>query len=97
MKKNYAKQKNVHTFSEGDSVNVKVPCIDRTSTDVSRIACVVVEVVGKAKYLYDLRCKSGVLSIYFNAGDLETFYGCFKIPVQCWQDILHKLHLAQHQ
>ena len=63
MKKKYVEQKNVHIFSVGESVSVKIPHIDRTSTDISRIACVVVEVVGKAKDLYRLLCKSGVLSV----------------------------------
>lgn len=83
MKKKYAKQKNVQTFSVGDSVSVKVPRIDRTSTDISRIACVVVEVVNKD--LYRLRCKSGVLSVCFSSGDLEAFSGHFEIPLQGWQ------------
>ena len=85
--KKYAKQKNVRMFSVGDNVSVKIPRIDRTSTDISRVPCVVVEVVGKAKDLYRLRCRSRVLSVCFNAGDLEHFSGQFKIPVYGWQDI----------
>ena len=86
MKKKYGKQKKVRTFVVGESVSVKVPWIDRTSTDVSRIPCVVVEIVGKARDLYRLRCGSGVLKSCCNAGDLESFSGKFNIPVDGWQD-----------
>ena len=68
----------------GESVSVKVPRIDRTSTDISRIVYVVVEVLGKAKYLYRMQCKSGILSGCFNAKDLEPFCGRFEIPVHGW-------------
>ena len=86
MKIKYAKQQNVRTYSVGESVSVKVPRIDRTSTDLSRIPCVVVQRVGKAQDLYRLRCKSGVLSSCFNAGDLEPFSREFRLTADDWQD-----------
>ena len=86
MKIKYAKQQNVRTYSVGESVSVKVPRIDRTCTDLPRIPCVVVQRVGKAQELYRLRCKSGVLSNCFSAGDLEPFRGEFHITVDDWED-----------
>ena len=66
--KKYVNQKKVCTFAVGEIISVKVPRINRTCTDVSRIPCVVVEIVGKAKDLYHLRCESRVLKSRCNAG-----------------------------
>ena len=42
-----AKRKKICTLSVGNFVSVKIPRIDRTSTDLHRVPCVVVEVLGK--------------------------------------------------
>ena len=43
------------TISVGDVVSIKVPCIDRTSTDLHRVNYVVVECRGEEHHLYRLR------------------------------------------
>ena len=50
-----AKRKKVLTFSKGDFVSVKIPRIDRSSTDFHRLPCVVVEKLGSEFHLYRLR------------------------------------------
>ena len=51
-----AKQKKVHvqTFTRGDFVSIKIPRIDRTSTDFHHLPCVVVERLGSKYHLYRL-------------------------------------------
>ena len=47
--------KNAAKFKEGDLVTIRIPKIDRTSTDMPRLPCLVVEVRGKAQESYHLR------------------------------------------
>jgi len=47
--------RNVTKFKKGDLVTVRIPKIDRTSTDLLRLPCLVVEVRGKAQESYRLR------------------------------------------
>ena len=49
------KRKKLISYSCGDFVSVKIPRIDRTSTDLHRLPCVVVQVLGKKHHLYRLR------------------------------------------
>ena len=46
MKDRYKKMKKVGSLSVGDKVSLRIPRIDRTSSDLSRFPCVVV--VGQA-------------------------------------------------
>ena len=55
MKDRYKKMKKVGSLSVGDKVSLRIPRIDRTSSDLSRLPCVVVGVVGQAQSLYRLR------------------------------------------
>ncbi len=55
LKYSKAKRKKVITFSPGDFVSVRIPRIDRTSTDFHRLPCVVAERKGSEFYLYRLR------------------------------------------
>ena len=57
MRLKYCKQKRkkVMTFTAGEYVSVKIPRIDRTSTDFHRLPCVVVERLGSKYHLYRLR------------------------------------------
>ena len=57
MKYTKCKRKKVLTFSQGchHVVSVRIPRIDRTSTDFHRIPCVVVERRGSKFFLYRLR------------------------------------------
>ena len=65
-----------------------MPRIDRASTDLQRLACVVVDIVGKAQCVYCLRCSTGVIQRCYHAGDLELFSGDFSIhvPVEGWEN-----------
>ena len=47
--------RNAKKFKKGDLVTVRIPKIDRTSTDMPRLPCLVVEVCGKAQESYRLR------------------------------------------
>ncbi len=55
LKYSKAKRKKVLTFTTGDIVSVRIPRIDRTSTDFQRVPCVVVERLGSEFFLYRLR------------------------------------------
>ena len=55
MKYCKSKRKSVQTFNVGDFVSIKVPRIDRTSTDLHRLPCIVVQRLGSKHFLYRLR------------------------------------------
>ena len=88
MQLKYAKgkRKKVLTFSRGDFVSLRIPRIDRSSTDAYRLPCVVVERLGSKFHLYRLRCSHGVLKQCFGEGDLELFKGDLDIPVDGWEE-----------
>ena len=86
LKYTKAKRKKVLTFSPGDYVSVRVPRIDRSSTDSHRLPCVIVERRGTKFNLYRLRCSYGVLKQCYGEGDLELFKGELNIPVDGWED-----------
>ena len=75
-----------HTFAVVEYASLHIPRIDRISTDLQRLPCVVVQVLGKAQEMYRLRCKYGVLRTCFRAGDLESFKGSHGIPVKEWEN-----------
>lgn len=70
MKMKYAKGKRrkVHTFAVGDFVGVRVPKLDRSSTDSHRLMCVVVQKLGKKYHLYRLR----YIQVLFYTNCMET-------------------------
>ena len=86
MQRKHAKNAKIHVFTVGEYASVRIPRIDRTATDLQRLPCIIVEVIGKAQSMYRLRCKHGVISTCFHAGDLEPFSGTYNIPVEGWQD-----------
>ena len=51
MASRYDKKKAVR-FQIGDCASIRIPLIDRTCTDMSRISCVIVEVHGKIQQSY---------------------------------------------
>ena len=55
LKYTKGKRKKVLTFNVGDFVSIRIPRIDRASTDSHRLLCVVVERLGSNFYLYRLR------------------------------------------
>ena len=55
MADRYNKGRKVKTFEAGDKVSVQIPRIDRTSSDLPRLPCIIVQVKGKVQCLYRLR------------------------------------------
>eukprot|EP00731_Ephydatia_muelleri_P032193 Em0023g700a len=55
MAERYNKQHSTLSFVIGESVSVRIPRIDQASSDLSRLPCVVVEIVGGDQSLYRLR------------------------------------------
>ena len=60
MKDRYNKRK-VQIFEVGDAVSVRVPKIDRATTDVRRLPCMIVERRGTKQFRYQLQSKYGPL------------------------------------
>ena len=85
MKLKHSKRSKTHKFEVGEFASLRIPRIDRSSTDLQRLPCVIVQVLGKAQTMYRLRCKYGVLQTCFHAGDLEQFKGTHRIPVNGWE------------
>ena len=87
MGQKYSKHNGHHIkkFAVGDSVSVRVPRIDRANTDLQRLPCIVVEIVGKACSMYRLCCKEGVLNTCYSAGDLELFNASFEFAAEGWR------------
>jgi len=86
MKLKHSKRVKTHKFTVGEYASLRIPRIDRTSTDLQRLPCVVVQVTGKSQEMYRLRSKYGVLRSCFRAGDLEPFTASYGIPVKGWED-----------
>lgn len=86
LKYSKAKRRKVFTFSVGNIVSVRIPRIDRTSTDLYRAPCIVVEVLGKEYLLYRLRCCYGVLKTCYGEGDLECYDGMLPLEVNGWKN-----------
>jgi len=77
MSKFYAckKHKIAQEFNIGDTVSIGIPKIDRTSTDLPRLPCVVVKIHGEKVLSYFLAIEYGQLASKFHAGDLTQFTG----------------------
>ena len=75
----------IKEFHVGDCVTVRIPCIDQASTDPNRLPCIIVQVIGTARAMYRLRCKSGVLNKCYSACDLELFEGNYNLSVKGWE------------
>ena len=86
MQRKHSQQHKVRIFNVGESASLHIPRIDRAATDVQRLPCVIVQVVGKAQTMYRLRCASGVLARCYTAGDLEPFTSGYNISVDDWED-----------
>ena len=87
MGQKYSKHNGHHIkqFAVGDNVSVRIPRIDRANTDLQRLPCIIVEIVGKACTMYRLCCKVGVLNTCYGAGDLELFTGSFEFATEGWR------------
>ena len=53
MAERYNKQHSTLSFVIGESVSLRIPRIDRASSDLSRLPCVVVDIVVKARAFTD--------------------------------------------
>jgi len=84
MKHKHSLVHKVKKFAVEESVGLRIPRIDWTTTDVHRLPCVIVKVVGKAQDMYCLRCCSGVLDKCYRADELEPFAGSYNIPANGW-------------
>ena len=73
----------VKEFHVEDCVTVRIPRIDRASTDPNRLPCIIVQVIGTARAMYHLRCKSGVLNKCYSACDLGE--GNYNLSVKGWE------------
>ena len=86
----------VKEFHAGDCVTVRIPRIDRASTDSNRLPCIIVQVIGTARAMYCLRCKSGVLNKCYNSAcDLELFEGNYNLSVKGYGKCLLMCHFEQ--
>ena len=94
MGERYYKQKKVHTFEVGDTVSLRIPRIDRAATDLHRLACIVVQRLGKKNLLYRLRCEFGVLNALYRAGELEEYNGAQHLKVDDWE-MMSKVSLRE--
>ena len=81
MKLKYSKRKRVinETFTEGDLVTVRVPKIDRSSTDQPRLVAKVVKTRGTVDKWYQLQCKFGILDGWYRTGELMPYGGICSI------------------
>ena len=70
----YNQQKITKTFGVGEHVSVRVPQIDRTSSDLPRLPCMIVQVKGKVNLSYCLII-SDVTGFFFK---LRCEYGAIK-------------------
>ena len=75
MKLKYSKRKRVihEVFSEGDLVTVRVPKIDRSSTDPPRLVAKILHTKGKENISYKLKCKFGILEGWYRTGELMPY------------------------
>ena len=101
MEERYSKyQKPCHKFTVGDRVTVRIPKVDRASTDLHRLPCVIIKVVGKKHPSYQLCSKYGVLSSCYPSGELESYPGddLDELNFETWQQ-LPKISIreASHQ
>ena len=52
MRERYKKK--VYNFNVGDKVSLRIPRIDRTTTDLHRLPCIVVQRHGKKQFSYQI-------------------------------------------
>ena len=65
MAERYNKQHTTLSFVIGESVSLRIPRIDRASSDLPSLACVVVDIVGGDQSLYRLRYDIAINCITF--------------------------------
>ena len=77
----YAKKKRIRlmNFKVGQSVSVKIPKADRSSSDVRRLPCEVISVKGGTQQLYELACVHGTLDRLVSASDIMPYPSRVKV------------------
>ena len=69
------KRKTACEFNVGDRVSLGIPKLDRTSTDLPWLHCVVIDVHGEKVLSYSLATEFGHLEQCFRAGNLMPYIG----------------------
>ena len=91
MAERYNKQHRTLSFVIGESVSVRIPRIDRASSDLSRLPCVVVEIVGGDQSLYRLRY------IVFNCVTFASYFvnsSSYVFNFRCQHGVLNVCYTA---
>lgn len=78
--KQYGKQRNIMTFSVGDTVSVAVPALDRASTDDKRIFGRVIKVY-EDKDVYKIVTKYGILDRNYPVSELNPLPGTIDLAI----------------
>ena len=68
-------------FSEGHFVTIKVPKIDRSSTDQPKLVAKVVQCKGTADKSYRLQCKHGFMDGWYSTSDSMPYEQEYDVPV----------------
>ena len=79
MRDRYNKKK-VHNFKVGDKVALRIPRIDRTTTDLHRLPCIIIQCHGKKQFSYQLQCEYGILNATYPSSELEVYNGLLHLP-----------------
>ena len=80
MSNHYNKKFKAADYYVGDRVSVKIPKIDRSSTDHSRIPGVIIKVNGHKVISYQIGTEYGILNdCYRAAGDLQHYSGSVEV------------------
>ena len=74
MRDRYNKKK-VYNFKVGDKVALRIPQIDRTTTDLHHLPCIIVQCHGKKQFSYQLQCEYGILNATYPSSELEAYNG----------------------
>jgi hypothetical protein len=85
MADRYNRKRKLELFEVGDKVALKIPRIDRASSDMPRLPCIVVKVSGHAQGLYRLRSEHGILKNCFPSNELERYTGPLNCAVEGWE------------
>lgn len=77
MKVKYSKKKRIKVadYAVGDKVTVKIPKLDRNSTDSKRLKGIIVKKSAGCSPIYRIICAHGTLQNRYSASDLMPFHG----------------------
>ena len=72
---------------------IRFPRIDRATTDLHRLPCIVVQRHGKKQFSYQLQCEYGILNTTYPSSELEIYNGLLQLP-EIGKTITISLHEA---